>query len=166
MNVKCSVEWAMPNRWTFQIPPIKNFIERWLPCGVIVDPFCGQSEYATHSNDLANGGLMADEFVNKLEAKGLKADCVLFDPPYTPRQISECYKSVGLKVGMAETQNASLYKRVKEPLARILKPNGIALSFGWWSAGVLPRICTEEILLVQHGGAHADTICVAQRKPQ
>jgi hypothetical protein len=161
----------MPSRWTFSIPPIKEFIERHLPKNimgdlVIVDPFCGQSLQATHANDLTKeGGIDAVEFVNKLESEGVRADCVLFDPPYSPRQISECYKRVGREVGMKETQNGSLYKNVKEPLARILKPGGVSLSFGWWSTGILPRDCTTEVLLVQHGGAHNDTICVCQIKP-
>lgn len=93
-------------------------------------------------------------------------DTVIFDPPYSPRQISECYQAVGKPVGMAETQNARLYKIVRDGLDAILKPGGTALSFGWNSGGFgkTRGYTMGEILLVAHGGAHNDTICVAERK--
>ena len=161
--------WAMPSRWTFGIRPVAEFIERHTPPltpnGVIVDPFSGQSERATHRNDLAYGGVDAAEFCERLLAEGVRADMVLFDPPYSPRQISECYKSIGRKATMKDTQNAALYARVRKPLAALLRPGGVALSFGWQSSGFGKAWPTSEVLLVQHGGAHNDTICVAQRKP-
>lgn len=161
-----STAWAMPSRWTFTIPPINDFVKRWVDnANVIVDPFSGRSTFATLSNDLATGGVDAGEWCQSLlpEYRG-KADVVIFDPPYSPRQISECYKSIGLPVTSADTRNASLYKRVRQPLSDICKPGGIALSFGWQSSGFGKKWLTREILLVQHGGAHNDTICVAQEK--
>jgi hypothetical protein len=159
-----STVWAMPSRWTFSIPPVTQFLYRWLPeQGVIVDPFCGQSQHATHGNDLAQGGVDAAEYCERLLADGVVADAVLFDPPYSPRQIAECYKSIGREVSTADTQNAALYARVRKPLAELLKSDGIALSFGWQSSGFGKAWETLEIMLVQHGGAHNDTICVAQR---
>lgn len=160
--------WAMPSRWTFEIEPVRNFIDRHMPPltpnGVVVDPFSGRSEIATHRNDLARGGVDAQEFCERLFAEGVQADVVLFDPPYSPRQISECYREAGLKAAGKDTQNAALYSRVRKPLAALLKPGGIALSFGWQSSGFGKAWHTSEILLVQHGGAHNDTICVAQHK--
>jgi hypothetical protein len=155
----------MPNRWTFQIPPIAAFLDRWLPAGLIVDPFCGTSTYAQLRNDLGQGGIDAAEWCEQQLMYGVECDAVLFDPPYSPRQIGACYKNIGRKATTADTQNAALYARVRKPLAALLKPGGIALSFGWQSSGFGKTWPTEEILLVQHGGAHNDTICVAQRKP-
>jgi hypothetical protein len=54
---------------------------------------------------------------------------------------------------------------VRAALTDILDDGGLALSFGWQSSGFGREWETLEILLVQHGGAHNDTICVAQRKP-
>jgi hypothetical protein len=164
-----STKWAMPNRWTFQIKPIAEFIERHLPThdgAVIVDPFSGTSEYATHANDLARGGVDAREYCNTLADQGVRADCVIFDPPYSPRQISECYKSVGIKATGKDTQNGALYASVRRAMKRMMKPGTVALSFGWQSSGFGKDFDTVEILLVQHGGAHNDTICVAQRAPE
>jgi hypothetical protein len=169
--VKVSTAWAMPSRWTFEIPPIREFVDRWLAgCGVVVDPFCGRSTVGTLRNDIAvpvwaGTNMDAGDFCLALVDRGVVADAIIFDPPYSPRQISECYKEAGRTVTQADTRNATLYKRVRRPLAALLKPGGIALSFGWNSAGFGRAWPTEEILLVQHGGAHNDTICVAQRKP-
>lgn len=160
-------EWAMPNKATFSIPPVARFLDRWLPSdGVIVDPFSGTSERANLRNDLAVDGLDAIAFLDVLVAKGVVADAVLLDPPYSPRQMSEAYKNAGLPVRMTDTQNARLYREAKGRLAKILKLGGVALTFGWNSAGFGRALGFEqrEILLVAHGGAHNDTICVAEIK--
>jgi hypothetical protein len=165
MSAPLSVAFAMPSRWTFQQPPVAAFVARHVAGrSCIVDPFCGQSEIAHHRNDLASGGVDAEAFVRGLIAEGVRADCVIFDPPYSPRQISECYKSIGKQASQADTQNARLYARVRAALADILAPDGIALSFGWQSSGFGKGWRTIDLLLVQHGGAHNDTICVAQER--
>lgn len=167
-NVHFEVAWSMPSRWTFSVPPIKRFVEKWLVgAAVVVDPFCGQSSYGTLRNDLSNdGGMDAAEWCEALVATHeRKADAVLFDPPYSPRQIAECYQAVRRNPTMEDTQSARLYRRVREPLKRLLKPGGVALSFGWQSSGFGKEFETREILLVRHGGAHNDTICVAQIAP-
>jgi len=161
-----SVKWSMPSKWTFQIKPISEFVHRYYRDDMVsVDMFCGQSDLATHKNDLSRGGKESVEYMDALISEGVSADLVFFDPPYSPRQISECYKSVGLEVGMKETQNGRLYSEVKKRIDQILKPGGIVLCFGWQSCGMGKGYETIEIMLVQHGGAHNDTICVAQRKP-
>ncbi len=159
-------EWAMPSRHTFTIPPIASFLSRHIrPGDVVVDPFCGQSTVATYRNDLGSGGMEATAYLDQLIEQGVRADVVLLDPPYSPRQMSECYKSVGIEVGMEQTQNARLYKESKHRLCQIIKPGGMALTFGWNSAGfgIGMGFTVMEILLVAHGGAHNDTICVAER---
>lgn len=165
--LKFSRTWAMPNKFTFQIKPIAEFVQRYLTHSLVsVDPFCGASTLATHRNDLASGGMDAENYLKHLKAEGVKADLVLFDPPYSPRQISECYKSVGLEVGMKETQNAALYARVRNAIDPILCPGAVVLSFGWNSCGMGKErgFQLEEILMCCHGAAHNDTICLAERK--
>lgn len=163
--------WAMPSPHTFSIPPIAALLDRWLTgCAVIVDPFSGTSTYATHRNDLnpAYGqvGVDAELYAHWFATEVGQAHAVLFDPPYSPRQIAEVYKSVGLAVGMRETQNAHLYKRVRDALDRCLVPGGIAISCGWNSSGfgTTRGYTVREILLVAHGGAHNDTIVVVEQK--
>lgn len=164
--MKLSRTWAMPNKHTFSIPPIGEFVKRYLSKSVVsIDPFCGEKRWATHNNDLGIHKVDAEAFLHGLRAEGVLADLFIFDPPYSPRQMSECYKSVGLEVGMAGTQNGALYKRVRDAAVPILSTNATCLSFGWNSAGMGQKRGFEiiEILLVAHGGGHNDTICVAER---
>lgn len=107
----------------------------------------------------------AEAFLKMLAAQSVKADLVIFDPPYSPRQISECYKSIGLEVGMKETQSALLYQRVRDAIVPVTTDYAIVLSFGWNTVGMGKRHGYEqiEIMLCCHGGAHNDTICLAER---
>ena len=157
----------MPSPWTFSIPAIAAFLGRHLRGRtVIVDPFCGQSVIGTHRNDLRFSGEDAEPFVRRLIADGVRADAILFDPPYSPRQVAEVYQEIGRKVTMHDTQNGTLNKTVRAALKDIAKSDAVALSFGWNSSRFGTGWDTREILLVQHGGPHNDTICVAQvRRP-
>ena len=161
----------MPNSETFSLPPVASLLDRWLGEEmVIVDPFARNSQRGTITNDLnpttdAKFHLLAEEFVTN-HVKDQEADVVLFDPPYSPRQIAECYQQVGRRANTQDTQNARLYKRVKDGLDRMLKPNGIAICCGWNSLGFGLTRGYEmlEILLVTHGGAYNDTIVTVERK--
>ena len=164
--------WAMPDAETFNVPPIADLLDRWLAGRrVVIDPFARNSRRGTITNDLnpdtlAQEHLPADLFAANLVARRVEADAVLFDPPYSPRQVADCYQRVGMKVGQAETQNAALNKRVRDHLGACLRPGGIAISFGWNSAGFgkVRGYVQREILIVCHGGAHNDTICVVEEK--
>lgn len=164
----------MPNPDTFSIPPIADVLRFYLVgCGVVVDPFARNSRVATHRNDLnpetcADWHLPADGFCATMVERGVIADAVLFDPPYSPRQIAEVYAKVGISASTQDTQNAALYKRVRDGLDAILRPGGVAISCGWNSAGFGKDrgYNVEEILMVAHGGAHNDTIVVIERKQQ
>lgn len=166
-DIKFSRKFSMPNAYTFSMPPVVDFLKRWiLPSYEVVDPFAGKSTWAKYSNDLATSGKDSVSWLQELVDAKIMVDAVLLDPPYSPRQISEVYKSVGLKVSATDTQNARLYAECRRLLNKILKPNGIALSFGWSSNGFGKKYNYDllEIMLVHHGGAHNDTICLVERK--
>ena len=170
--VSFSRVWAMPNGDTFSVAPIGDFVRRYLSAAkVSIDPFSRNKRWATHTNDLnpetaADYHMDAEKFLLMLGAQGVKADLIIFDPPYSPRQISECYKSVGLEVGMKETQSALLYQRVRDAIIPVCTEDAIVLSFGWNSVGMGKRHSFEqiEIMLCCHGGAHNDTICLAEKR--
>lgn len=170
--MKFSREWAMPSADTFSVPPIGDFVRRYLSAAkVSIDPFARNKAWATHTNDLnpettAQHHMDAEKFLIHLAAQDVKADLIIFDPPYSPRQISECYKAVGLEVGMKETQSALLYQRVRDAIVPVATEDAIVLSFGWNTVGMGKRHGFEqiEILLCCHGGAHNDTICLAERR--
>lgn len=158
----------MPNPYTFEMKPIANLISKWIsPDMDVADPFAGKSKIAKYSNDLAVSGKNSIEWLEELVKSGIHVDAVLLDPPYSPRQITEVYKSIGLKASSTDTQNAKLYSECRKLLNMILKPGGIALSFGWNSSGWGKKYNYKmlELLLVYHGGAHNDTICLVERKP-
>ena len=166
-DIKINREWAMPNSNTFSIKPIRELIERYLS-GTIIDPFANQNKLATITNDLdpqydTDYHMDATEFLKILDNNS--ADVVLWDPPYSPRQIMECYKKFNMTVNMQTTQ-ASYWSKQKEQIARIVKPNGIVITCGWNSGGIGKKYGFKiiEILLVAHGGWHNDTIVTVERK--
>lgn len=132
----------MPSPDTFSVKPIGEFVQRYLAASkVSIDPFARDKRWATHTNDLnpktaAEHHLDAEEFLRMLAGRAVLADLVIFDPPYSPRQISECYKEVGREVGMSSTQNGALYKQVRDAIVPVLAPEAVVLSFGWNSAGM------------------------------
>jgi hypothetical protein len=164
--------WAMPNKDTFSVPPIGEFVQSYLAVSkVSIDPFARNKRWATYTNDLdpqteAEHHMDAEVFLLMLAKRNVKADLILFDPPYSPRQISECYKSVGMQVGMKETQSALLYQRVRNAIVEVATNDAIVLSFGWNSVGMGKRHDFEqiEIMLCCHGSAHNDTICMAEKR--
>lgn len=169
-EVKMSRTWAMPNSKTFSIPPVRKFVDRYTDREkTIVDPFARNCETGTVTNDLnpdtkAQYHMKAHDFLQMLINQGVKSDVVLFDPPYSPRQITECYAGVGIKTTQKDTQ-ASFYTELRGLVLALVKPGGLVLSFGWNSTGMgKDGFVMLEILLVAHGGAHNDTICVAQKK--
>lgn len=161
--------WAMPSKWTFTIMPIKHLIHRYINDDgrLWIDPFSGTSRIAKISNDInpihsANTTGTAIDFIKSLNGE---YDGVLFDPPYSPRQIKEVYESADIKNSFENTQ-ASFWSIPKDLIAPKIKRNGIAISFGWNSGGFGKNRGFEliEILLVPHGGAHNDTIVTVERK--
>ena len=90
---------------------------------------------------------------------------VLYDPPYSPRQVSEVYKKLGMSVNMQTTQ-ASYWGNQKKEISRIVKVGGYVMTFGWNSGGIGKTKGFEivEILMVAHGGWHNDTIVTIEKK--
>ena len=140
--MKISRAWAMPNENTFSIKPIKELIQKYVSmyCAeqIIVDPFSRNSPFRSVSitNDI-NEAFEADYHMDALDfLKEMKeADLILFDPPYSPRQVSECYKNAGVSVNMQTTQ-ASFWSNIKKEISRITLPGGHCITFGWNSGGV------------------------------
>ena len=162
--------WAMPNKWTFQIKPIAELLTRYIGDGKgWIDPFAGMTSPAEFTNDLnpqrpTKYHLDALDFLMQLNDRKYKG--VLFDPPYTPRQVKECYDEVGRHM---EQDDALLgYKRgqYKALISPLIIPGGISISCGWNSIGMGKKFGFEilEILLVCHGSDHNDTIVTVERK--
>jgi hypothetical protein len=161
--------WAMPNSKTFQIKPIKALLDRQIGCGELwIDAFANESKEAGITNDLnpdydTNYHMDALDFFKMFDDNSV--DGVLYDPPYSLRQVVECYKGVGKEVTQETTQSSWRSKHLDE-IKRILKPEGTAICFGWNSSGIgkVRGFSLFEILLVPHGGSHNDTIVTVEYK--
>lgn len=107
--------------------------------------------------------LEAQDFMKLFDDNSI--DVVLYDPPYSARQVKECYQKLDRTVTIKDTQS-SYFTRFKNEIARILKSGSICISFGWNSNGIGKKYGFEivEILIVAHGSQHNDTICVVERK--
>lgn len=164
--------WAMPSADTFDIAPIAEIVRgRLRDSAVSIDPFARNKDWATYTNDLnpqttAKSHLDAVAFLESLADGGVKADLLIFDPPYSPRQVSECYQAAGLKAGMCDTQNARLYSACRDAAMKILTDDAVVVSCGWNSSGMGVSRGFEllEILMVCHGGAHNDTIVTVEKR--
>ena len=166
-DILFSRTWAMPNHNTFSIKPIGEIINKYI-FGTSLDPFARNNNLASITNDLdpectAEFHMDALDFLRTIKPASI--DTVLFDPPYSVRQVSECYKRLGRTVNMQTTQS-SFWSNLKAEIARITKQGSIVISFGWNSGGIGKKLGFEqlEIMLVAHGGPHNDTIVVVERK--
>ena len=164
--------WAMPAKDTFDCQPIGDFVRRYLrQSSISIDPFARNKRWATHTNDL-NPNTIAEyhttalEFLKMLHEQQVRADLVIFDPPYSLMQCKMSYENVGLPVGEYEAQHWGRWDDEKALIYAMLDIDGVFLHFGWHSNGLGKKYLSviEEILLVAHGTAHNDTICMAERK--
>jgi len=160
--------WAMPNCKTFEIKPIKELILSELTDGLWIDPFANSNRIAKITNDLnpiynTDYNLDALDFLKMFDDNSV--DGILYDPPYSPRQVSECYNNVGYNVTW-DTTKASFWGNHKREISRIIKQGGKVITFGWNSGGIGMKNGFEikRILLVPHGGWHNDTICTVELK--
>lgn len=170
VNSNISIEriWAMPNKNTFEIKPIHDLIVDEITDGIWIDPFANRNNLASITNDLSTEfdtdyHLDALDFLKMFDTDSV--DGVLYDPPYSPRQVSECYNNVGYNVTW-DTTKASFWGNHKREISRIVKIGGKVITFGWNSGGIGYKYGFEiqKVLLVPHGGWHNDTICTVEIK--
>lgn len=163
-------KWAMPNKWTFKIKPIAELLKEEIRQGELwIDPFAGEYSPAKITNDLnPERGTMyhldALDFLKMFE--NCSVDGVLYDPPYSQRQVKECYDSI--QGNIKWDGKMTFWSSSKDEISRIVKPGGKVICFGWNSMGCGKNrgFELERILLVPHGGSRNDTICTVERKVQ
>lgn len=163
--------WAMPNKWTFQIKPIAELLDRYVGNGNgWIDPFAGENSPAEITNDI-RPNMNATYHLDALDfAKTINNNIngILFDPPYSLEQCKRVYENVGRKFTMRDGQICGRWTELKNELSDRLIPCGIVISFGWNSEGfgIGRGYQLEEILLVSHGSGHNDTIVTVEQKIQ
>ena len=170
-TMKITRAWAMPSKHTFLIKPIKELISKYVGDGKAwIDPFAGYNSPAEITNDInpevhAMFTEHANDFISALGKNGKDFNGCLFDPPYSLRQVKECYKSLGIELmSQKETQYFPTY--IKDMIAPIIKKDGVVICCGWDTNafGLARGFEFLEILLVAHGGRHNDTIVTVEKK--
>ncbi len=165
--MKINRVWAMPNKWTFKIKQIYELVFWYVsPLGIgWIDPFAGKYSLAQLTNDInpefhTRENLDGLEFLKTLESNQYMG--CLFDPPYSEEQCLRKYNpSHGGTAGRAE-----YWAKCKDEIARVIRNEGVVISFAWDSTGMGKKRGFEiiEILLVCHGACHNDTIVTVERK--
>lgn len=164
-------KWGMSSKNTFSIYPIRTLLEQIIkPAELWIDPFANNSKLANVTNDL-NTAFETDYHIDAMDFFKMfddeSIDGVLYDPPYSPRQVKECYSGFGLPITREETK-MSFWSNHKDEIARILKKGGKAVTFGWSSQGIgkCRGFTIERILIVPHGGNKNDTIVTVNIKQE
>lgn len=157
----------MPTKNTFSIPQIKSIIEKYNH-GFSIDPFANTNKMASVTNDLnpEYGTDYTDDalvFLKRFE--NASVDVVLYDPPFSPRQIAESYKKMNMAVNY-QTTSSRYWSNQKAEIGRIVKLGGNVITCGWNSGGIGKKYGFNivEILLVSHGSWHNDTIVTVEEK--
>ena len=165
--MKMTRVWAMPSKHTFTIKPIAELLKRYNVGKNWVDPFAGEYSQAEITNDLNPN----KPTMYHLDAKAFLETSIggydggLYDPPYSLRQIMECYEGFGATVDK-KWATTKFYTDTKTLLAEKIKQGGMAISFGWNSIGLGKKRGFDivEILLVSHGRLHNDTIVTVEKR--
>ena len=159
-KIKFSRIWSMPSKWTFTIKPIRELLKEEV-LGYWIDPFGGYNSPAQDTNDLDKKAptkfhMDALEFLKGFKTNS--ADGILYDPPYSITQ-ARMY-------GKKEYASMRYWKQCKDEIARIVKPRGKVICFGWNSNGLgkARRFELGKVLLVAHGGSKNDTVVTVERK--
>lgn len=158
--------WEMPNKYTFKMRSVEKLLDE-LMTGVWADPFSGRYSTAQLRND-ADETKPAEYHMDGLaflqQLPDASVDGVLFDPPYSVAQALRKYRAKW----NGTAGRSEYHARCKDEIARVVKPGGLAICFGWDSTGLGKRrgFELEEVLLIAHGGCHNDTILTVERKKE
>jgi hypothetical protein len=170
-DIKIDRKWSMPNKNTFLIKPIEELLIEevdYTDNKIIIDPFANNNKWGTITNDLnpeynTNYHLDALDFLKLFDNNSV--DIILYDPPYSSRQIAESYHQFGIKVTQ-ETTQSSFYTKIKKEISRICKLYSRVISFGWNTNGIGKKLGfhTYRILIVDHGSNHNSTLVTCEIK--
>jgi len=159
---------------TFSIRPVREFVSQWIGDGRgWIDPYAGDNPLGIQfSNDHnpdcgAENHMEAVEFCRAVVEQGLVPRGgfagVVYDPPYSYRQVSEHYRARGMRATRFDTSN-QFYNRVKNAVCDHIAIGGFAISCGWnsngfgWNRGFAP----VHLLVVRHGQHKNDTLVLVE----
>lgn len=157
--------WAMPNKYTFKIKVVMDFLMCEVGCegwDGWIDPMCGTDSPAQIGNDI-DPTITADMHLDALSFLKQNASNeyagVLFDPPYSAAMAGGKYANPPAWIKYVNA--------CKDEIARVIKSGGKAICFGWSSNGLGMKrgFRLTNGLLIAHGGSHQhDTIITVEVK--
>lgn len=143
-------KWAMPNKNTFSIKPIRNFIKKH-------DPNIGEQFDLFPFTDEDPKDCL--QIMKEIPTGSITF--ATYDPIFSKRQRYEMYSIKGTDY----QTHPEYFQAVDRELLRIMKPFGIVLKF-MFNGKRIPGFQKFDGLIVDHGGQHNATICTAHRKIQ
>ena len=150
--------WHMPARWTFEIPHIKELLDKYMgDYKGWADLFAGFNSPAEFTNDL-NPESPAQHHMNAMDYVDILPDVlngVLWDPPFSIHQLKVSYQNLGAKSSLPDDPTGT-FVSVKDKLANKIIVGGYVISLGWSHNGFGMNRGFEkvEILDIDHGGGH------------
>ena len=162
--------WAMPNKHTFLIKPIKELVDGLVGDGKAwIDPFAGKYSVAEYANDLnpeysrpfcVDANSLPDMLPENMRYAG-----VLFDPPYSLTQVARSYKNFGV-TGWNKKDPTGGFCSLKTRLAHLLPVGAKAVCCGWNTVGFgkTRGFSLDRVLVVCHGGNRNDTLVTVETK--
>jgi hypothetical protein len=134
---------------TFQDPRVNCFLTEYISKSEIwIDPFCGASDICSECNDFNptfGAQSQRDALLYLRSFREHMFDGCILDPPRSITEAAAQFREFGRERAEHSVANMGYWARVKDEIARILKPGGKAICFGWSSMGLgLSRGATLE----------------------
>ena len=154
MTIRIDREFGRPSHNTFSMPPVARLLDQEIGPG---DNVCEPFPYRATKDCF--------DYMSEWESES--ADVVLLDPPYTKRQVSDHYRESGVTVTGWHTSSGWTAK-VKKEAARIIRPGGKGIVFGYNSNGFgrINGMRPYRIMMVHSAGDHYDLLVTCEKKIQ
>ena len=145
-------------RYTFDSPKIKKWVEENSK-GKVLNLFAGKNkldldEVRNDKDKSMNANYHKDALNFIREWEGEKFDTIILDPPYSYRKSMEMYNG----------NRNSRFKMIADEIPRILKKDGIVISFGYHSTflGKKRNFELNKLCIFAHGGSQHCTIGIIE----
>ena len=142
---KMSRQFVFPNKNPYKIPYVKKLFKKYVQGNTL---------------DLFPYPYQQDALITISNYKTESLDAITMDPPYSNSQLKKQYEDKGLAMINA---NRSYFTKLYVEIKRTMKPGGYLINLGWNSKRT-SGFEFQEIILLNHGTLHNDTIITVQRK--
>lgn len=136
---------AFPNKQPYKIPYVKKLLKKY--------------NFAI-TLDLFPFPYKQDALITLQNYQNDSIDTITSDPPYSKYQLKKHYDDKGLAM---ITANRKYFTALFKEIQRTIKPGGYLITLGWNSKRV-SGFEFEQIILLNHGTLHNDTIITIQKK--